>query len=196
MDFDAIVLAGGSARRLNGADKGAVQLEHVPLLRRALDIVEAASTTIVVGPATNAVTAGVDRARQVRFITEDPPRGGPAAAISAGLAEVDHEVVVVLACDMPFVGPATITRLLSSLDDQTAGALLVDENGRRQYLAAAYRTDRLRDALGTLEPIHNAPVHKAITLLTVVEIAADPDEAFDIDTWQDVERSRRLLEER
>lgn len=197
MDFDAIVLAGGAARRLDGADKGAVQLAQIPLLRRALEIVASARLTVVVGPASNAGTAGAtDRPQQITFITEAPPRSGPAAAIAAGLAETTAEVVVVLACDMPFVGADTVQRLLAAVTDQSDGALLVDETGRRQYLAAAYRSRALRAALGRLEPIQNAPVHKAISVLAMSEIIADPNEAFDIDTWSDVDRSRRLMEER
>ena len=45
--------------------------------------------------------------------------------------------------------------------------MLVDEAGRRQYLAAAYRAAALRAALATLEPITNAPLHEAISTLTV-----------------------------
>jgi molybdopterin-guanine dinucleotide biosynthesis protein A len=197
VDFDAIVLAGGPARRLDGADKGAVQIARIPLLRRALEIVAAARSTVVVGPASNADTAGVvDPARPITFITENPPRGGPAAAISAGLAAAENDLVVVLACDMPFVGVVTVQRLLAAVTARCDGALLVDESGRRQYLAAAYRTTSLRTALDRLDTIQNAPVHKVISVLTMTEIAADPEEAFDIDTWSDVDRSRRLMEER
>lgn len=196
VEFDAIVLAGGPARRLDGADKGAVDLADVPLLRRAVDIVAAAETTVVVGPVTNASTLGAASARPITFVTESPPRGGPAAAIAAGLTETRCHLVVVLACDMPFVGAGTVQRLLGAVGDSMDGALLTDETGRRQYLAAAYRAARLRAALDRLETIQNAPVHKVIAALTLAEIPADPDEAFDVDTWNDVDRSRRMLEER
>lgn len=165
------------------------------LLGRALDIVRVADAIVVVGPASNAELSG-RRPPDVRFITEDPPGSGPAAAIAAGLAVTRHDMVVVLACDMPFVGPGTVERLLAATTDESDGALLVDATGRRQYLAAAYRTARLRAALAAIQPIRNAPVHKVIATLTLAEVSADPDETFDIDTWNDVARSRRLLEER
>jgi molybdopterin-guanine dinucleotide biosynthesis protein A len=133
---------------------------------------------------------------KIQFVTEQPPRGGPAAAVSAGLAVTSSELVVVLACDMPFVHATTVQRLLEAANDSLDGAMLVDGSGRKQYLAAAYHSSRLSAALDTLDPITNAPLHLAVSALTVREVQADPDEAFDVDTWADVERSRRLWEER
>jgi len=190
--FDAIVLAGGAARRLDGADKGALEVGHAPMLRRALDAVVEASSIVVVGPASNAsLIADPD----IVFVTEDPPRGGPAAAVAAGLASTRLDLVVVLACDMPFVHVATVRRLVEAAADSTDGAMLIDDAGRQQYLAAAYRAEPLRRALDALEPITNAALFRAVSALTVQEVPADPDEAFDVDTWADVERSRRRWEE-
>ena len=54
----------------------------------------------------------------MRFVVEDPPGGGPAAGLLAGLL-LSHPatgLVVVLAVDMPYVGPATVARLLDAVD--------------------------------------------------------------------------------
>lgn len=194
--FDAIVLAGGGARRLGGADKGAVEVGTEPLLAHALAAVAGATRVVVVGPVSNADLITHDDRSRVSFVTEDPPRGGPAAAVGAGLAETEAGLVVALACDMPFADAATVSRLVEAAGDGGDGALLVDETGRRQYLAAAYRRGPLREALNRLEPLHGAPLHRAISVLTLTEVRADPEEAFDVDTWHDVDRSRRLWEER
>jgi molybdopterin-guanine dinucleotide biosynthesis protein A len=84
--FDAVVLAGGRARRLGGVSKPDVVVGGRRLLAHVLDAVGAsgpsgaASRTVVVGPPGLDVPAGVVRT------LEDPPDGGPVAGLSAGLA--------------------------------------------------------------------------------------------------------------
>lgn len=177
--FDAVVLTGGRGRRLGGVAKADVQVAGSTLLERARAALSEAGRTIVVGP-------------------EVP--GGPVAGIEAGLRRVDAPVVVVLACDMPLVSPATVTRLLEALDPETPGgidgALLTDLDGRRQYLAAAYRSARLRDAVLEIGPTTDQSVRRLVKGLHLVEVAAQSDEAMDCDTWPDVERAAELLEGR
>src|SRR5665648_985882 len=83
--FDAIVLAGGEGIRLGGVDKAAVPVGGRPMLAHVLDAVAGARRTVVVAPPTVA-TFGVDR------VQEDPPLGGPAAGLAAGLTHLGEEV--------------------------------------------------------------------------------------------------------
>ncbi|WP_246094840.1 DUF6457 domain-containing protein [Streptomyces roseicoloratus] len=76
--YDAIVLAGGAARRLGGADKPGVRVGGRPLLDRVLAACRDAGRVVVV--AEPRATA-----RPVEWAREDPPGGGPAAALDAGL---------------------------------------------------------------------------------------------------------------
>ncbi|MFJ9826841.1 DUF6457 domain-containing protein [Streptomyces sp. NPDC101160] len=76
--YDAIVLAGGSARRLGGADKPGVRVGGRPLLDRVLAGCRDARRTVV-------VAAPRATARPVEWTREDPPGGGPVAALDAGL---------------------------------------------------------------------------------------------------------------
>lgn len=77
---DAIVLAGGTGRRLGGASKPDVVLAGERLLDRVLAAVAARRRICVVAPESVRLPAGVLRT------LEDPPHGGPVAGISAGLA--------------------------------------------------------------------------------------------------------------
>lgn len=76
--YDAIVLAGGSARRLGGADKPGVRVGGRALLDRVLAGCRDAGRTVVV--ATPRATA-----RPVEWTREAPPGGGPVAALDAGM---------------------------------------------------------------------------------------------------------------
>ncbi|MGX1620665.1 NTP transferase domain-containing protein, partial [Streptomyces sp. NPDC055506] len=87
--YDAVVLAGGAARRLGGADKPGVRVGGRALLDRVLAACDGARTTVV-------VAAARPTARPVTWAREDPPGGGPLAALDAGLRHTTAEHVVVL----------------------------------------------------------------------------------------------------
>lgn len=175
--FDAIVLTGGRGRRLGGVAKADLEVAGRPLLDRARDAVAQARSTIVVGP--------------------DVP-GGPVAGLAAGLAHVRSDMVVLLACDMPLVSPDTVARLTGALAQAADcdGVLLTDDRGRRQYLAAAYRSASLQAAVRELGPPAGQSMRRLVEGLRLREVAAHSDEAMDCDTWPDVDRAVRLLEER
>ncbi|MYU19520.1 NTP transferase domain-containing protein, partial [Streptomyces sp. SID8361] len=48
--YDAVILAGGAARRLGGVDKPALRVGGRALLDRVLDACRGAGRTVVVGP--------------------------------------------------------------------------------------------------------------------------------------------------
>jgi|SRR5437868_2527412 len=157
MSFDAVVLAGGRARRLGGPDKPAVPVGGRPLIEWVAAAAGGASRLIVVGPPRDILPGAV-------HVQEDPPGGGPVPALRAGLAEVRADRMALLAADLPFLRPAHLARLLGATRGQH-GAVLVDGDGREQWLAGCWRTDALRTALagyagaslhgvlGPLEPV-------------------------------------------
>lgn len=189
--YDAVVLAGGRGARLGGVDKAALEVGGRTLLSRALAATGGAARTIVVGPS-RPLPPGV------LTVIEHPPGGGPAAALAAGLVAVEAEVVVALACDLPHLTGDRVARLVRTLSARAAadGVAYTDEEGRRQPLAAAYRAAVLRSAYHRLGEPHGASLHRLTRLLTVIELADDPETAMDCDTWADVARARDLVEER
>lgn len=168
--YDAVILAGGRASRLGGLDKPGALVGGVPLIEWVAAAVAGARTLVVVGPTrTSAAGAVVTRAVLTRavFTREDPPGSGPIPALRAGLAEVTAEWVVLLAADLPFLDAAHVTTLLRAAASEAAGAVLVDDDGREQWLTGAWRVTVLRDALraytggslrGLLGPLGPVPV--------------------------------------
>src|SRR4051794_41624435 len=92
---------------MGGADKAALEVDGVTLLERSLAAAVSAHEVVVVG-------AEVPTSRPVTWTVEDPPSGGPAAAVLAGLDAFtcDPDPVVVLAVDMPPLKATTLARLL------------------------------------------------------------------------------------
>jgi len=181
--YDAIILAGGAARRLGGADKALVAVGAQTLLDRALDAVEHARRVLVVGPPR-------DTGRPVAFSQEEPAGGGPAAAIAHAAIVVQANVVVVLAVDVPFAAHA-VPRLLAALPGHDA-AMLVDDDGNHQPLIAAYRADALK-ARAEEAAWANRSVRAFVEPFTVAEVKAERNETLDCDTLDDVAVANRAL---
>ena len=184
--FDGIVLAGGGGARLGGADKPQLIVAGRSLLDHAVAAVRNAARVVVVGP-----EQPVDG--RVVFCREQPPGGGPVAAIAAGLQQTTSDVVVVLAADLPFVAPA-IPVLLDAVPAAGA-ALLVDDTGRVNYLAAAWRRASLENALALLGDPTDASARALTELAPRVLVPDEGGWGRDCDTWEDLAQARSEREE-
>ena len=186
--FDAIVLAGGGARRLGGVDKPALDVGGMSLLDRVLAACAGAESVTVVGPA-----------REVRFpvvfTREDPPGGGPVPALAAGMAIGSSEVVVVFAADLPFLDvPAVdlLRRTLAAEPDADA-VLFTDAHGKDQPLAAAYRRPALAQSLAALPDPAGARLFSLLRALRVARVGDPRGVTADCDTWDALHAARALL---
>jgi len=191
----AVILTGGTAARMDGADKASIEIGGFTLLERALAATVGAAEVVVVGEQ-------VPTSRPVTWTREDPVSGGPAAGLLAALdrfLRAPH-LLAVLAVDMPHVTPGTFARLEAPLldgspssGDRYDGALLVDGEGRRQLLCAVYRPEALQRARPSdREAEHGLPMRTLLAPLRLAEVAEVDGEALDVDTWSDL----RALRER
>lgn len=180
--YDAIVLAGGAARRLDGADKPGVDLDGRPLIERVLRAVSDARRVIVAGPVRETRVPVV-------WCREEPPGSGPVAAIAAALPHVGEPIVVLLAADLPWIAPAV--PMLRAAITGTDAAVLADADGRRNYLAAAWHTAGLRTALARVGDPAGAAMKHLYAGARVTEIADPAGWGQDCDTWDDIDTARR-----
>jgi len=184
--YDAIVLAGGRARRLGGTAKPQLVVGRQTLLNRVVAAVSDAGRLVVVGPEQQV-------AADVVFCREKPPGAGPVAAIAAGLGHTTADIVLVLAADLPYIAPA-VPRLIAALPLGGA-ALLVDRTGRANYLAAAWRRPSLTAALAGLGDPLGAPARSLFEGITPVPVQDEDGWGRDCDTWDDLADARTRLEE-
>ncbi|RJS45885.1 molybdopterin-guanine dinucleotide biosynthesis protein [Nocardioides cavernaquae] len=175
----AVILSGGTAVRLAGADKASIEIHGRTLLEYALDAVMDAGEVVVVGE-------WVPTNRPVTFTREDPPLGGPAAGVLAGLDAfiAPPRQLVVLAVDMPRVTLDTIARLRDAAHLRD-GAVLVDGSGRRSL---AYVLDT--EVVAARRPAYGDEFGMSMrTLLGDMDLAAVPaveGETRDVDTFADL----------
>ncbi|MET9426149.1 NTP transferase domain-containing protein [Streptomyces sp. NPDC003036] len=190
---DVVVLAGGSAKRLGGVDKPGVSVGGRALLDRVLAACREAPRVVVVGGRRPTV-------RPVVWAREEPPGGGPVAALAAGLRQVETDTVLVLSGDLPFLEEGSVRKLTEALRDGTAeGVLSVDAEGRDQPLVAAYRTEPLRREVALLATEYGSLSGLPLRLLTqeldLVRIPLGPLASFDCDTWEDISTARARIRE-
>lgn len=183
----AVVLAGGTARRLGGFDKAGIELGGLTLLERALDALIDIDEVVVVGKA-------VPTERPVTFTREDPASGGPAAGLLAGLRAFlrPPDWVVVLAVDMPLVTARTIRRMTAG--QHADGAMLVDAEDRDQTLCGVYVVSSLLRNAPAYGEEFGLPMRALLEGLDLGRVPAEGDETHDVDTFADVKELREQLE--
>lgn len=184
--FDAVVLAGGRARRLDGAAKPLLVHRGTTLLATALAAVDGAERTVVAGPDSLRSATG-----SAALVQEEPPFGGPVAGLAAAMPLLERpdapEWVLVLAADL--VAPAAAVRRLLDEAARTDvdSVLAVDADGRAQQLLGLHRRDSLASALLRLGAPDGASVR---ALLADREVALVDVPAGSVDDIDDPEDAR------
>jgi molybdenum cofactor guanylyltransferase len=104
----AAILAGGLARRLQGADKSALEFDGERTIDRQLRVLRAITDSIIIvgGDLERAEAAGVP-------VVPDLVNGaGALGGIYSALAQSKHSRMLIVACDMPFLNVAVLQRLV------------------------------------------------------------------------------------
>jgi molybdopterin-guanine dinucleotide biosynthesis protein A len=184
----AIVLCGGTSRRLTGRDKTRESLAGTTVLDHLLDALPGGWPVVCVGEQ-RATT------RSVRWYRESPAGGGPVAGIAAGLehlARLDAGTCVVVGGDMPFAAAAlqTLVGALNAAPGLDA-VLAVEPDGRTQPLLAAYRIEALRAALPS-QP-HGARLMTVVDTLATGTVAFEAPITLDVDTPDALEHARHIV---
>jgi molybdopterin-guanine dinucleotide biosynthesis protein A len=182
-DVGGLVLTGGSSRRF-GVDKATLLVDGERLADRALRVLgTVASPVLEVGPAHGTADA----------VREDPPGGGPLAAVAAGWdtlsgASAPLDAVLVLAVDLPFVEPPLLEWLARHVATASVVPIVDDVP---QPLCARYSADALdiaRDLVAQGERsmralLDSVSVHAALE--DEWAVVADARAFADVDTPED-----------
>ena len=144
LTLSAIVLAGGQSSRM-GRDKALIAPEGVPLLKQVYEIaVKCASPVYVVTPWPERYQDILPNScrfiREVPLPNETEPHG-PLVGLAQGLAQVQTQWVLVLACDLPRLQVEVLQSWIGLLGDvkDDAIALLPRDVKGWQPLCGFYR---------------------------------------------------------
>jgi molybdenum cofactor guanylyltransferase len=182
-----VILTGGTSRRM-GRDKASVDFGGTSLLEFVLAQVPEGTSIIIVGE---------QRDMSATYVREDPPGGGPVAAIHAALPHVSSESFRVIAVDTPFGVPWLFQHALRPGVD---AEIPRDANGRPHYLCAQYNTPSFASVVSMLGTPENASLKEVVSHLKVVEYIDQPhthtlnseELLLDINTQEDLIRARAI----
>lgn len=143
--LSGVLLAGGTSRRM-GRDKAWLELGGEPLAVRVLRVLDEVCDDVVVASGDGRRLGALGRL-QVCDVDEGT---GPLAGLVAGLEAARHELVAVLAVDLPDAHPGVLRRLAWLWRGEPAVVPVVD--GRLEVLHAVWTRSagtRLRARLAT-----------------------------------------------
>ncbi|VXB66122.1 Molybdenum cofactor guanylyltransferase [Microbacterium sp. 8M] len=192
----AVVLVGGRARRMGGAAKHLLALGgSTPWDRTRAALAERGITPVVAvgdAPERGASDAGPE-GEVLSWVREEPPFGGPVAALAAALARPELAGVaefLLLAGDLARP-EAVIARLAEAdLTADPVDAVAFRADGQPQWLAGRYRAAAVRDALAALDRVDGASCRALLGGLPIRWVPDEDGTTADIDTPDDLERAR------
>jgi len=184
----ALILAGGQASRLGGADKALLLLQGRPLLAHVLARV-APQAGIV------ALSANGDAGRFAAFglpvLADAVPQQGPLAGVAAGLAwaaSSGAEMLLTVPVDTPFIP----TDLAARLARAPAAA---SWRGRQHHLVALWPVGALPALAALLAMPGPRSVRHALALMNARAVAfpGTQDPFLNVNTAEDLARANQRL---
>lgn len=111
--LSVLILAGGRSRRM-GQDKVWLELDGATLIERVVARVLPLAAEILFSANAPERFEALARTLPVsgRVVADIFPGAGPLAGLHAGLSAAQHDLVLALAADMPFVNPALIAAMI------------------------------------------------------------------------------------
>ncbi len=184
------VLAGGRSRRY-GRPKHAEAVGGVPMVERAIGLLEGVTERVVV--VSSRPVDGVHEARVIPDrIVEKGPLGGLHAALHHA-AEDELDGVFLLACDLPLVD-AEVVRSLSAVSDAAAVAPARGE-GRIEPLCAVYSLAVLRVVERRMRT-DDLSLHALFREVDGLVVEFGPGAFLNVNTPADRDRAESALKER
>jgi molybdopterin-guanine dinucleotide biosynthesis protein A len=130
----AAIVAGGQAKRLSGQDKSRLVVDGRPIIVRQLDVLQSIAAPVF-------VVGGLPNRYADLGLTVYPdvlPGAGALGGIYTAMSRAPTPLVIVVACDLPFLHDGLLRRLVT-LSDARDGAWVETDRGV-EPLVACYRS--------------------------------------------------------
>lgn len=182
-EVSAVVLAGGRATRMDGADKGLVAFRGRPLVARICAALKPQVAEVMINANRNR-----ERYRQFghRVVADRlPGHQGPLAGMHAALLAAEHPWLLTIPCDGPFVAADYAARMRAAAGAAGVALAVAHDGARAQPVYSLIH----RDLAGSLERFLRGGERK-IDLwhgqhaFATVDFSADPDLFTNINTPQ------------
>ena len=176
------MLTGGRSSRM-GRDKATLEVDGVAMAARVAGALRAAGAAPVIavgGDRSGLEAIGLDW-RQDRY-----PGEGPLGAILTAFAALEaHDLVAIVATDLPDLGPAVVSSLVDALGHHDVALAGTD---RPEPLCGVWRADRCRPVLEAGFARGERAVHRAVTALDQVVVPVPARDLRNVNLPDDLAR--------
>jgi molybdopterin-guanine dinucleotide biosynthesis protein A len=127
MPISAIILAGGRATRMNGADKGLALLRNKPLIQHVIERLKLQADEIFIN-----ANREITQYRKFNYPVlqdENDEFIGPLAGFSLGLQYARYEYLLTVPCDSPLLPLNLAQRLMAALIEHLADIAVASSDG-------------------------------------------------------------------
>jgi molybdenum cofactor guanylyltransferase len=164
--FAGAVLLGGASRRY-GKDKALALHKGVAMAAGMIDVLRAAGASEVM------TVGGADRGFDVVHHPDLYPGEGPLGGLLTALAQPSQPVIVLVACDMPYLSAATVRHLAETAHRYPQSNAVVAKTDRREPLCAAYRAASCRPVAEKMFASGVRSLQDFLACLKVFELVLD-----------------------
>lgn len=140
-----IILAGGRAKRMDGQDKGLIQLMGRPMISHIIEQLSPQLDNIIINANRN-IDEYSKFSYQVISDQNSSNFHGPLAGMLSGMRACDTEYILSVPCDTPFLPADLCSRLLNKLLENNADICVVHDGKRLQPVFALINT-KLQESL-------------------------------------------------
>jgi len=181
----AVILAGGRGTRMNGNDKGLIQMNGKTFIETALEHISPYTSNIVISANRN-----LEQYQNLGYpviVDDSPDFSGPLAGIARAMTVINTELLLIIAVDIPRLPANTIPDLMALIDQQDADICCVQDGKRLQPLISIAHTRLATDLEHYLQTGHRKVTQWFCQQkLTILELGSDTIE--NINTPKELEQ--------
>ena len=145
----AVILAGGMARRMDGQDKGLIELNGRPMIEYIIESLKPQVDNILISANRNLAQYQRYGYPVVKDIMGD--YFGPLAGMASGLQACNSNRILTVPCDSPFIPPVLANRLNTAMIENQADISVANDGERVQPVFAMIRSTLLPSLLAYLD---------------------------------------------
>lgn len=149
-DITGVVLAGGRARRMGGADKGLVEIDGKPMVVFIVEALKAQTAEVIVNANRNLERYG--DLCGCRVVSDSVGNfAGPLAGMASGMDAAQTPFVLTAPCDSPLLSRRLGMRLYEALRSEGAELAVAHDGKRMQPVFALLRRELLNSMIAYLK---------------------------------------------
>jgi len=185
MTISAIILAGGRATRMNGADKGLVLLRNKPLIRHVIERLKPQADEIFIN-----ANREITQYQKFNFPVlqdEDNKFIGPLAGFELGLKHAKHDYVLTVPCDSPLLPLDLAERLLKGMLESRTDIAIASSDGSVHPVFCLCKKSvlpSLTDYLANGE--HKVSAWQKSQKYAEVDFSDNPNAFINLNTFEDL----------